>query len=190
MKKKIIIIEGVDNCGKDCLIERLKTNFSDPLILHAGVPPKESNLFNYYYNGLIHNTLEGYYNKKNGVIIHNRSMYGEFVYGPKYRSKMPGDIAQMIYKLETGRLRTFIMDNEIYLILLTSSSIDLLLKNDDGKSISNKAEDIKDEINSFDTIFNLSQIENKKRIFVNDGDFFRDKNDIYNEVVSFITKGD
>ena len=70
--------------------------------------------------------------------------------------------------------------------MLTSSDIDLLVNNDDGKSISNKADDIKDEINSFDTIFNLSQIENKKRVYVNDCNKFRDRDAIYKEVADFI----
>ena len=187
MNKKVIIIEGCDNCGKDTLISSLLSDFTNPLILHAGVPSaKESNLFNFYNNGLIHNTLEGYYDKDQDVIIHNRSMYGEFVYGPLYRSKLLGDVAEMIYKLEAGQLKTFIRSSELYLILLTSSSVELLVNNDDGLSISNKKEDIKREIDSFNTIFNLSEIENKRKIYVNHGDSFRNKQDIYNDVVNFI----
>ena len=44
MKKKIIIVCGPDNCGKDLLINRLKENFNNPMILHAGVPPKNCDL--------------------------------------------------------------------------------------------------------------------------------------------------
>ena len=45
---------------------------------------------------------------------------------------------------------------------------------------------------AFDEIFNLSQIENKIRIYINDGNHFRPKDDIYREVLSFIysTYGD
>lgn len=188
MKKKVIIVEGPDNCGKDLLISKLKLDFENPLILHAGIPPKDGSLFGYYYNGIIHDTLKSYYDNDHDAIIHNRSMYGEFVYGQKYRGGIPSDIAEMIYKLETGRFRTFISQDDIYFILLTSSSVDLLVNNDDGSSISNKAVDIQDEIVSFDTIFNLSHIKNKKRIYVNNGDAFRDSDDIYNEVISFIAK--
>ena len=124
MNKKVIIVEGCDNCGKDTLIERLKKEFSNPIVLHAGIPPKEDcvghSLFNFYYNGLIHDTLDAFYDKSHDAIIHNRSMYGEFVYGPKYRGKSPSEVARMIYKLETGQLRTFILSNELYFILLTS----------------------------------------------------------------------
>lgn len=186
MKKKVIIIEGPDNCGKDTLIDKLKLEFDNPVIIHAGVTPKNCNLFNYYYKGIIHDTLDAFYDSTHDAIIHNRSMYGEFVYGPKYRGNMPSDVAEMIYKLEAGQLRTFILSNELYFILLTSNNVGLLVNNDDGKSISNKAADIQDEITSFDTIFNLSQIENKKRVYVNNGNVFRDRDDIYNEVLNFI----
>lgn len=186
MKKKVIIIEGPDNCGKDTLINKLKLEFDNPIVIHAGIPDSSTNLFEFYLNGLIHNTLDSFYDKEHDAIIHNRSMYGEFVYGPKYRRHMPSDVAEMIYKLETGQLRTFIFSDQLYFILLTSSDIDLLVNNDDGKSISNKKSDIQDEIHAFDTIFNLSQIENKKRIYVNNGSKFRSKDDIYNEVLNFI----
>ena len=186
MKKKVIIIEGPDNCGKDTLINKLKLEFDNPVVIHAGIPDSNTNLFEFYLNGLIHNTLDSFYDKEHDAIIHNRSMYGEFVYGPKYRRQMPSDVAKMIYKLETGQLRTFIFSDQLYFILLTSSDVDLLASNDDGKSISNKKSDIQDEIHAFDTIFNLSQIENKKRIYVNNGNKFRSKDDIYNEVLNFI----
>ena len=184
--KKIIIVEGCDRTGKDSLISKLKENFNNPVIIHASVPPKDCNLFNYYYNNLIHDTLDGYYDDSCDAVIHNRSMYGEFVYGPKYRCALHSKVADMIHKLETGQLRTFIFSNVLYLILLTSSSTSLLVNNDDGNSISNKEEDIKDEINSFNTIFNLSSIENKLRVYVNDGDHFRSKDDIYSDVIRFI----
>lgn len=58
--------------------------------------------------------------------------------------------------------------------------------NDDGLSYSSKKSDIEDEIIAFDEIFNLSQIENKRRIYINDGNHFRSKDDIYRDVISFI----
>lgn len=185
--KKVIIIEGVDNCGKDTLIKKLHEYFNGSVELHAGIPDTGISLFDFYYNGLIHSTLDHYYHTDVDAIIHNRSMYGEFVYGPKYRGKTPSEVADMIYRLETGQLRTFILSNELHFILLTSSDVSLLVNNDDGKSISNKEDDIRDEINSFDTIFNLSNIENKLRVYVNNGNNFRSKDDIYSDVIKFIS---
>ena len=95
-------------------------------------------------------------------------------------------MAEMIHQLETSQLKPFILSNDLYLILLTSSDASLLANNDDGKSISNKEEDIKDEISSFNTIFNLSSIENKLRVYVNNGHKFRDKDCIYYDVMKFI----
>ena len=69
---------------------------------------------------------------------------------------------------------------------------DLLVKNDDGLSYSSKKSDIEDELQAFNDIFDKSIIENKKKVFVNDGNNFRGKDDIYKEVLSFIdsTQGD
>lgn len=183
---KVLIIEGPDNVGKDSLIEKLHSFYNNIKVIHAEVP-KSKDLFSFYYNGLIHDTLSGYYDESLDMVIHNRSMYGEYVYGPKYRNESKDNIADLIHKLELGQLRTFIFSRDLYFILLTSSNIDLLVNNDDGKSLSNKWSDIQDEVNSFNDIFNLSKIENKKKIYVNNGNTFRDKNDIYNEVLSFIT---
>lgn len=182
---KIIIIEGPDNCGKDTLINKLKDFYKDVTVLHAGIPTSD-NLFDFYYDGLIHDTLDGYYNSANDAVIHNRSIYGEYVYGPKYRGESIEFVEKLIHKLEVGQLRTFILSKDLYFILLTSSSSDLLVKNDDGLSYSSKKSDIEDEIQSFNDIFSKSLIENKKKVYVNNGISFRDKNDIYKEVIDFI----
>ena len=186
MRKKVLIIEGCDNCGKDTLIRKLSDHFNGSVELHACAPNTDKCLFDFYYDDLIRSTLDHYYHTDVDIIIHNRSMYGEYVYGPKYRNELKSDIADMIHRLEVGQLRTFIGDTDLYFILLTSSSLDLLVNNDDGKSISNKRDDIADEIKSFNDIFALSSIKNKKTIFVNEGDNFRDRDSIFNEVISFI----
>lgn len=186
MNKKLVIIEGCDNTGKDTLISQLKTNFKNPVVIHAGVPPKNVNLFEYYYNGLIHDTLDAYYNKDVDCIIHNRSMYGEYVYGPKYRNENKLDVLKTISNLEIGQLKTFILSSKLYFILLSSTSTDLLVNNDDGKSLSAKKEDIQYEINAFNEIFELSNIENKLKVFVNDGNKFAEMYSIYRQVCDFI----
>lgn len=182
---KVIIIEGPDNCGKDTLINKLRDYFKSTKVIHAGIPLSD-NLFSFYYEGLIHETLEGYYDHSLNAVIHNRSIYGEYVYGPKYRNESKEEVVQLIHKLEIGQLKTFIFSKDLYLILLTSSDSDLLVNNDDGLSISSKKHDIEDEIDAFNNVFDLSTIANKKRIFVNNGCCFRDKNDIYKDVIEFI----
>lgn len=182
---KVIIIEGPDNCGKDTLVSKLNEHFVFTKIIHSGIPDS-ADLFNFYYNGLIHDTLAGYYDSSLKAVINNRSIYGEYVYGPKYRQESKEEILKLVHNLETGQLRTFILSRDLYFILLTSSDSDLLTKNDDGLSYSSKKSDIEDEIFAFDEIFNLSQIENKIRIYINDGNHFRQKDDIYRDVISFI----
>ena len=182
---KIIIIEGPDNCGKDTLINKLKDYYRDVRVLHAGIPSSK-NLFEFYYEGLIHDTLDGYYDHSLSAVIHNRSIYGEYVYGPKYRNEQKEDVAKLIHKLEVGQLKTFIFSKDLYIILLTSSSSNLLVKNDDGLSLSSKKSDIEDELQAFNDIFDKSMIENKKKVFVNDGNNFRGKDDIYKDVIHFV----
>lgn len=187
MNKKVIIIEGCDCVGKDSLINELKLKFNNPVIIHACVP-NSNDIFSYYYNGLIHSTLENYYNDRIDAVIHNRSMYGEYVYGPKYRNESLDYIKKVINKLEIGQLKTFISENELYFILLTSTDVDLIVDNSDGKSLSDRREDIEYEVDAFNKVFKLSTIKNKKIVYVNNGNQFRDKRDIYDEVYSFINK--
>lgn len=182
---KVIIVEGIDNCGKDTLINKLKNNFGKTKIIHAGIPTSKD-LFKFYYDGLIHDTLDGYYDESLNAVIHNRSIYGEYVYGPKYRNESRDDIINLIHKLELGQLRTFIFSKDLYLILLTSSNSDLIVNNDDGLSLSSKKKDIEDEIKAFNEVFDLSAIENKKKVYVNDNCKFRDPDNIYMDVLNFI----
>lgn len=183
---KIIIIEGPDNCGKDTLISRLKNDFNNVKILHAGVPDTSVSIYDFYSSGLIHQTIRYYYDHDLDALIHNRSIYGEYVYGPKYRGESKEYVANMIHNIEVGQIKTYIFDHDLCFILLTSDNAQLLANNDDGKSLSSKIDDIQDEINSFDDVFNLSIIKNKKRILINNGSEFRDKDSIYNDVANFI----
>jgi hypothetical protein len=183
---KIIIIEGPDNCGKDLLINRLKKDFNNIKIIHAGVPDNSNSLYDFYCNGIIRDTVLHYYDHSLDALIHNRSIYGEYVYGPKYRGESKKHIIKMIHDIEVGQIKTYIFDQDLCFILLTSDNVDLLVNNDDGKSISSKVGDIKDEINLFNEVFDLSIIKNKKKVFVNNGSNFRNKEDIYNEVKFFI----
>lgn len=45
---------------------------------------------------------------------------------------------------------------------------------------------VEDELGAFNDVFEMSKIENKKKIYVNDGDRFRSKDNIYEDVISFI----
>jgi hypothetical protein len=65
--------------------------------------------------------------------------------------------------------------------------MDFLVRNDDGLSLSDaKKELIEEETRRFEKIYILSTIKNKHIVYVNNGDKFRDKDDIYNEVKKYI----
>ena len=80
-------------------------------------------------------------------------------------------------------------DLEIRYIQLLSKSESLLRNNEDGKSLSNgNVEKILKEAEQFEEIFNMINIPDneKKLIYVNDGDKFRNREDIFNEAFRFI----
>lgn len=183
---KVIIVEGPDCVGKDMLISNLSNHYNNSVkVIHAGIPDNK-NLHEYYYKGLIHDTLDAYYAHSYDAVIHNRSMYGEYVYGPKYRDEDKKEVAKLISDLELGQLKTFILSKELIFILLNSDNSDLLVKSSDGLSISNKKTDIEDEMAAFNEVFDLSSIKNKKKIYVNNGDSFRSKESIVKEAIDFI----
>lgn len=196
---KIIIIEGTDRTGKDTLINELKNLYSHTLIIHCGKPfgktLEEQNLnqdalFNSYINKLYN---ENYYGVCD-LIIFNRAWYGEYVYGTLYRNRQKDDVFNMINDIEQD-IKLFINDNSkfytklenVYYVQLINNSTELALKNDDGNSISNDENNIMKETSLFYEIFEKSQL-NKKLIVVNDGNKFRDKNDILNEVLDFVNE--
>ena len=196
---KIIIIEGTDRTGKDTLINELKNLYSHTLIIHCGKPVgktlEEQNLnqdalFNSYINKLYN---ENYYDVCD-LIIFNRAWYGEYVYGTLYRNRQKNDVFNMINDIEQD-IKLFINDNSkfytklenVYYVQLINNSTELALKNDDGNSISNDENNIMKETSLFYEIFEKSQL-NKKLIVVNDGNKFRDKNDILNEVLDFVNE--
>ena len=64
-----------------------------------------------------------------------------------------------------------------------------IIRNDDGLSISNaKRELIEKEANRFKEIFDFSIIPNKHIVYVNDGNQFRSKKDIYNEITKILNQ--
>ncbi len=196
---KIIIIEGTDRTGKDTLINELKNLCSHTLIIHCGKPVgktldeqnlNQDALFNSYINKLYN---ENYYGVCD-LIIFNRAWYGEYVYGTLYRNRQKNDVFNMIDGIEQD-IKLFINDNSkfytklenVYYVQLINNSTELALKNDDGNSISNDENNIMKETSLFYEIFEKSQL-NKKLIVVNDGNKFRNKNDILNEVLDFVNE--
>lgn len=188
---KVIIIEGPDNTGKNTLIQSIIDNNPVVKLVHCNNPPvcddpfeEQCKLFYIY----AYNAVQD--NKRNDikVIVFNRFYQGEFVYGQMYRNGDPNKIKQMISITEDYLLKNFDYDDILY-VQLTSTSLNLLKKNDDGKSLSNAdIEKMKKELELFDEVYDYSILK-KHKIIVNEGDNFRTREDILIEFNDFINIG-
>ena len=179
---KLIIIEGPDNCGKNTLINKISENFLTVTNIHY-TKPENKYIQNTIFRGYAYAIVNKVYDTD--VVILNRSHYGEYVYGCLYRNISDKDAIDIIQEIDDIYLQNNI---DVYYIQLLSTSDSLLLKNDDNKSLSQgNISKIEIEQNRFKTIFDISRL-NKKIIYVNNEDTFRDANDIYNEAWEFINK--
>lgn len=185
---KLIIVEGLDNTGKDDCLNYLINKYSDNhLYRHFGFPIGETNQekidyqkYSFQKEFSLYQTIEKdkYFNQNN-EIYWNRSHIGEYVYGTIYRNYDP----EWIFNLET--LYGF-DEKDIYLILLTADP-EFLIKNDDGKSFSTKLSDKKREIKLFESAFQKSIIHNKLNIKVNENKkSYRSRESIRTEIENFI----
>jgi thymidylate kinase len=194
---KIIIIEGTDNVGKDTVIKRLEKEFINCAVIHCEKPPhansKDMALFQQSsFTKLMGDTLYQYTAyKRLGIgdefaLIHNRSWYGEYVYGCMYRDNDPKFVKHMIRSLETI-ITKVIEPIDICYITLLSDNMEFLARNEDGSSLSSGKIDLMEkETQRFKEIHDYSIIKNKHIVYVNNGTMFRDANDIYNEILSYI----
>lgn len=84
--RKAIILEGPDNVGKSRLAREIVKRFArkEPIIRHSKAPVSDNKLQE-VLKALKKDTLR-LYNNDNGLEIWDRSVIGEAVYGPMYRS--------------------------------------------------------------------------------------------------------
>lgn len=194
---KVIIIEGTDNVGKDTVINRLTHEFDKFNIYHCEKPKSKTYIEQAQEQELSFIDLLGktlyeytitndYYSSDSYCLIHNRSWYGEYVYGCMYRNNLPIFVKRMINSIEKI-LTKVVNEEDLCFITLLSDNADFLVRNDDGLSISNANKDkIIQETHRFEDIYKESIIKNKHIVYVNNGDKFRDKDDIYNEILGYI----
>lgn len=187
MSKKLIIIEGTDNVGKDTVINQLLNRYKDAKVYHCEKPKSKDakEAAKEQYNSFLSLAKENSVSKDT-TIIHNRSWYGEYVYGVKYRNNDENEVKKSILEFENILLNNI---DDVCLIILLSDNSDFLVKNDDGLSISQaKKELIEDETKRFEEIFKFSTIPNKRIIYVNNGENWRTKEEIIGEVYNAINK--
>jgi|688.fasta_scaffold558288_1 hypothetical protein len=176
---KLVIIEGLDRCGKDTLISNLSTKFPQVLMRHWSFPQGDSNdAKTQWQKDTFLNEMEKWDIVKNEEynepLIWNRSHIGEYVYGTIYRDSKPSTwIPQMEKRYLTG--------NNVYLIFLYADA-DFLLKEDDGQSYSVNKDDKELEIKKFHEAIDKSIIINKLKIKVNDGERYITESEILNKI--------
>lgn len=190
---KIIIIEGPDNTGKNTLIQNILDNNKVVKLVHCDKPevepgddPFEEQCRTFYIRA--YNAVQDKLRKDIDVIVFNRYYQGEYVYGQIYRNGDRKKIKEMITITEEYLLKNFDYDDILY-VQLNSSSVSLLKKNDDGKSLSEaNMYKMQREIDLFNEVYEYSILK-KHKILINDGDNFRTREDILIEFNDFINTG-
>lgn len=159
----IVIVEGMDRCGKDTQIKKIReylldTNGKSSHVLHySSIQTKNQDLVKMksieLYSDMFY-ILDTAYRLDCYNVICNRAHLGEYVYGHIYRHYN----ASYIYGIE--KLYPFLMEN-ILLFTLVDSSFKCNDR-DDGNSLSNGQESlVKQEYDRFIEATELSNINNK-----------------------------
>lgn len=180
---KVYIIEGPDNIGKNTVLNYFLDKTDISTIIHCGKPLQKG--INgqveqdYTYFNIVSNIINHKYDSSARIIL-NRSWIGEYVYGTLYRERDKEYVKAMIQNVNK---QLHISNIEVVYLQLWSSCPNLLVKNEDGKSLS--AGDIlkiQQELTLFKEIFDEANIIHKYLITVNDGPNFRDINLIRDEI--------
>lgn len=142
---KLIIIEGCDNLGKSTLIANLVKHYSQKynvLVKHSGKPTNKDmdpldEQRQYFINET--NNLQIYKHtvetgeKKKTLVIYDRFVQGEYVWGSIYRNYSLDDIKHRCIEPVMKNLTFNIGQSNIVSILLDASSY-FIHYNDDGNS--------------------------------------------------------
>lgn len=187
---KVIIIEGPDNVGKNTIIRNLIDNYDSVKIIHChkpseGSPDPLKEMTKVYYKHA-DDTITDYRRNAVDAVIFNRFYFDEWVYGQMYREENRDDIKEVIQTIENYLLSN-IPYEDIYYIQLISTSVDLLNKIDDGRSLSggDKLLISVEHLLFLDALSNSSL--KKAMIRVNDQESFRPMTEIMEDVNDFIS---
>lgn len=165
----IIIVEGMDKCNKDTQIKNLseylldKTGKSTHVIHYSSIGTKDYDTIKMksieLYSDMFY-ILDTAYRLDYYNIICNRAHLGEYVYGHIYKKYN----ATYVYGLE--KLYPFLMDN-IILFTLVDSSFMYNNGNDSNLLSDGKVNLVNQEYNRFIEATELSNINNKLLIDIN-----------------------
>lgn len=194
---KLIIICGGDRLGKGTLIKGLCEHFDykNITIRHCDKPPKnipQNEVLDYQIKAfeqemeliLYLERMNPKFMYHDNIIIFDRFHLGEFVYGQMFRNYDSKLLKETIITLENKFLKD-LKYVEPYLITLTANP-QFFLQKEDGHSFSQTIEQKTKELELFKEAHCFSIIQNKKIIKVNNDNNFREKNDILQDVISFL----
>lgn len=190
IKNKVLIIEGVDNTGKDSLINEISKHFNKTKIYHFISPSSYDSSSNdpvltqkKQFSSFFDNIRKDLKNDKIELIILNRSHLGEYVYGPLYRDSNPNWIFEEFEKKYEDVLE------QTSLVLLTSPA-NHSIKYDDGFSFSTNINNRIKELILFEEALRQSLIKHKKIINVYNEKIkdFKKRDFILTEVINFLKK--
>lgn len=191
---KLIIIEGTDRTGKSTLLKKLCEyyNYDNVTIRHFGKPKVthgtnvkslQRAIFKFECELLkrIHD-IEILENKNyyENVVIWNRSHFGEYVYGQMYRDYTNEEATEVIKDID------FILKHlniDIQVVHLYGD-INVLMKNEDGDSLSKTIDDKKKEIDLFFDVFYNKTNFIVNHVNVTDKNTYRSASDIFNDVLT------
>jgi thymidylate kinase len=179
---KLLIVEGLDRCGKDTLINSLMETYPNSKMVHWGYPQGRTNEEKTDYQKMSFDFFMkefSFQNSRNQLdfLIWNRAHIGECVYGPLYRNSDP----EWIYNLE----KEYLLKDNVYLVYL-HGDVEFLLKNDDGESFTTDINKKKREAELFENAVDKSLIKNKLKIKVNNGNEYVDQSGITGTVRYFL----
>lgn len=177
---RVIIVEGLDRCGKDTIIKHIEKKVGSSIVIHCVAPQGRTNeeklrwqKMKFEHDLKMVNTTQ----LKNMTVIFNRSYIGEAVYGPIYR----GTDSDWIYELEEKYV-----DLENSCLILLTADPKFIVKNDDGLSFTTDVKKKQVEIDKFKEAFERSKIQNKLHLVVNEGDEYIDQEKEFKIVDEFL----
>lgn len=186
MRRKIIIVEGMDSTGKDTQIKRILAYFNTEIFhtLHyhaiAGRTKEDARKLSEHTYIQMLDIITSFVNVN---FVLNRSHYGEYVYGKLYRDY---DDPEYIFDLErqsSSYARKLKAD--AVLIVFINEDYKELLRREDGDSLSKgKIDMMRQERNRFVTVYQRSIIRPERKIIINTTG--KSKKDVEKQILEFL----
>jgi thymidylate kinase len=165
----LLIIEGMDRCGKSTLVEHLrKRYFTSPNILihHSSSPPKveDPNAWELKHYSSLFYTSQLLVDDYSYDVIFDRFHLGAAVYGKKYRNALPHDVYTMDNR--------FLLGYEKAALILLTDDPEAIAARDDGDSLESGVEEYHETMQAFIEAYAMSSCMNKLHINITDNGGF------------------